>query len=69
MPVDPSDIYAGYVSASRIAPVDRESLVTAFKPYAITLTSLKGKTDSQLRSMAAAAVLAKFRARKAAAIK
>lgn len=67
MPVDPSTLYSGYQQASRIAPVDRSSLETALKPYGITLAGLRSKTDAELRRMAALAVLAKMRARKATA--
>jgi len=64
MPIDPSDLYAGYQRASRIAPVDRSVLETAFKPYGLTLAGLRGRTDADLRRTAAAAVLARYRARK-----
>jgi hypothetical protein len=66
VPTDPSDLYAGYARASRIAPIDRASLVTAFKPYGLSLTGLRGKSDTELRRMAAAAVLARYRARRTA---
>ena len=64
MPVDPSDLYAGYQRASRIAPVERSVLETAFKPYGLSFSGLRNKTDADLRRMAAAAVLARYRARK-----
>jgi hypothetical protein len=66
VPVDPSDLYAGYQRASRIAPVDRSVIETALTPYKLTLSGLRGKSDADLRRMAAAAVLARYRARKAA---
>lgn len=65
MPVDPNDIYAGYQQATRVAPVDRTTLLNALAPYKITLPSLRGQTDPQLRRTAALAVLARFRAARA----
>lgn len=64
MPVDPADIYAGYAKATRVAPVDRQVIETALQPYKITLPSLRGLTDAQLRRKAALAVLARYRAAK-----
>jgi len=62
MPVDPADIYGGYQRATRVAPVDRPTILTALQPYRITLPSLVGKTNQQIRRTAALAVLARFRA-------
>ena len=66
MPADPSDLYAGYATASRIAPIDRAALETAFRPYGLLVTQLKGKSDADLRRMAARLVLANWRSRRAA---
>jgi hypothetical protein len=65
MPVDPSDLYAGYSRTSRIAPIERSVLETALTPYKLTIPGLRGKSDAELRQTAAAAVLARYRARKA----
>lgn len=62
MPVDPADIYAGYQKATRVAPVDKATITTALSPYKITIPSLRGQSDQQLRRTAALAVLARFRA-------
>jgi len=64
VPINPSDLYAGYQRASRVAPIDRASLTTAFRPYGILFSHLKGKTDQQLRSTAVSRVLQRWRRRR-----
>lgn len=60
---DLTDLFTGYQRASRFAPVERSTVETALKPYNLEIAALSGKSDRDLRRMAAAAVLARRRAR------
>lgn len=61
MPVDQSSLYGGYNLATR-PKLPKKPLEDALKLYGITFASAKGKSDSQLRRMAAKAVIARRRA-------
>lgn len=56
---DISNLYAGYTSSKRFA-VPKNRLARALKPYNLALSSLKGKSDAELRSTAANAVVQKY---------
>ena len=60
MPVDQSSLYGGYARASR-PRLPKRVIESGLKLYGITLASTKGKTDAQLRRMAAKAVIARRR--------
>lgn len=62
MPLDLTNLYAGLQKASAYNPVDKKTLQKALKPYKLNLTSSAGKSDSQLRRLAAKAVLARYKA-------
>lgn len=64
MPVDPTNLYAGYTRASQYSRVDKQTLQKALKPYQFDLKSSLGKSDSQLRKMAVRAVIDRYLARK-----
>ena len=64
MPIDLNNIYAGYTKASTYNRVDKNTLLKALRPYAINLKSTAGKSDVQLRHMAAQAVVKRYRAKK-----
>lgn len=60
---DLTDLFTGYQRASRFAPVERSTVETALRPYNLQIAALSGKSDAELRRLAATAVLARRRAR------
>lgn len=63
MPVDQSSLYGGYAKASR-PRLPKSVIEGGLSLYGITMANAKGKTDAQLRRMAAKAVLARRKANK-----
>ena len=64
--VDLNNLYSGYQQASTYNPVDKKLLLRAIKPYGFTFNSTIGKSDTQLRRMAAKVVVDRYLAKKAA---
>ena len=61
MPVDQSSIAGGYAKASR-PRLPKRVTESGLSLYKIPFASAKGKTDAELRRMAAKAVIARRRA-------
>lgn len=61
MPVDQSSFYSGFANASR-PRLPKRVLESGLSPYKISMADTKGKTDAQLRRMAAKAVIARRKA-------
>ena len=54
-----TNLYSGFVKASRYQPVETSTIDKALKPYSITRAKLRGLNDSSLRFKAIGAVLKK----------
>lgn len=65
MPVDQSGIYGGYAKASR-PRLPKKVIEGGLSLYGMKMAQAKGMTDSQLRRMAAKAVIARRRKQQAA---
>lgn len=59
---DITNLYSGFVRASRYQRVPTTTLERALRPYSLTLASLRGLSDSALRKKAASAVIKKYKA-------
>lgn len=57
---DITNLYSGFVRASRYQRVPTNTLERALKPYSITLASLRGMNDAALRKRASDAVIKKY---------
>lgn len=64
VPVDQASLYGGYAKASR-PKLPKPVIEGGLKLYGITMAEAKGKTDAQLRRMAAKAVIARRRSQMA----
>ena len=62
--LDFSNLYSGYLKASTANPVDRKTLKRALSPYKLGFNAGAGQTDSEIRHLAAQAVLKRYRKEK-----
>lgn len=59
--MDLTNLYAGYQKAGTYNRVDTKVIQKALKPYKLTIASAKGKTDTQLRKLAAQTIINRYR--------
>lgn len=64
MPIDPTNLYAGLTRASTYHSVDKKTIQKALKPYKLDLKIATGKSDTQLRKLAATTVINRYLAKK-----
>lgn len=60
MALDLSNLYAGYARASSYTPVPRRTLRRALRPFNLKLSSAYGKSDTQLRNLAARKIVKRY---------